>query len=281
LNAHDPWLIAAILLSALVHAIWNLQVKSSSDRLATLISIRCVGLVFGMCVIGFVAPPLAPAWPFLLAAAAVHYVYFWFMIRAYELGDFSQVYPIARGSAPMLVALITVIFASEPLSSSTLVGVFLMSVGIGLLCTGKATIKAVMMALGMGCMIALYSYLSGRGIRLAGHNLSYMAWLEALASVLMVILGVTTMRGRMKAYLQSSWRPALMAGTLSVGGYMIALWAMTYLTIAEVVAVRETSVLFGAVLGAYILKEALATRRIVAALLVVIGVMVLAFSPGG
>jgi drug/metabolite transporter (DMT)-like permease len=272
----DSAIIVLVLCSAVIHAIWNAQVKGSSDRFATLVAIRCAGTLFGFAVLPFVPWPAEESWPFLLGAAACHYVYYAFMLNAYRVGEFSQVYPIARGSAPLLVALLTLIFANEPLPQSTLLAIGLMSSGIALLASGGRAIEPVLYALGTGVTIATYSYLSGRGIRLAGHPLSYMASLEILASIGMVVLGFTTMRTRVMAYLVPQWRTALIAGVLSVGGYAIALWAMTQASIAGVVALRETSALFGALIGAYVLKEGFGARRIMAACLVVVGIVVYA-----
>jgi drug/metabolite transporter (DMT)-like permease len=272
----EPLIIGLVLCSALIHAIWNAQVKGSSDRFATLVAIRCAGIIFGLTVLPFVSWPASASWPFLLGAAACHYVYFGFMLNAYRVGEFSQVYPIARGSAPLLVALLTLVFANEPLPSTTLMAIGLMSAGIALLASGGRGIEPVLYAMGTGITIAMYSYLSGRGIRLAGNNLSYMASLEVLTSVGMVVLGFTAKRKRVIAYLVAQWPTAIIAGVLSVGGYMIALWAMTHASIAGVVALRETSALFGALIGAYFMKEGFGTRRIMAAALVVIGIVVYA-----
>ncbi len=270
----EPWVIGLVLCSALVHAIWNAQVKGSSDRFATLVAIRCAGIAFGAIILPFVPWPAAASWPYLIGAAACHYVYYAFMINAYRVGEFSQVYPIARGSAPLIVALLTLLFASEALSSSTLLAIALMSAGIVLLASGGRGVEPVLYALGTGVTIAAYSYLSGQGIRLAGNNLSYMASLEVLASIGMIVLGFTTMRQRVVAYLVPNWKSAVIAGFLSVGGYMIALWAMTQASIAGVVALRETSALFGAFIGAYFMKEGFGIRRIFAAALVVTGIAV-------
>jgi drug/metabolite transporter (DMT)-like permease len=272
----EPLIIGLVLCSAFIHAIWNAQVKGSSDRFATLVAIRCAGTIFGLAILPFVPLPAPASWPFLFGAAACHYVYYTFMLNAYRVGEFSQVYPIARGSAPLLVALLTLIFASEPLPASTLMAIGLMSAGIALLASGGRGIEPVLYALGTGVTIAAYSYLSGRGIRLAGSNLSYMASLEILASLGMVVLGFTKMRTRVVAYLVPQWRTAIIAGVLSVGGYMIALWAMTHASIAGVVALRETSALFGALIGAYVMKEGFGARRIAAAALVVVGIVVYA-----
>jgi drug/metabolite transporter (DMT)-like permease len=274
----EPLVIAAVLLSALIHAIWNAQVKTSPDRFATLASIRIVGIAVGA-VLAISAPlPKPESWPWLCSAAAMHYVYYYCMLNTYRLGDFGQVYPIARGSAPLVVAVVTLITASEPLPASTLTAIALMSCGIMLLSLSKASFKAVAFALAMGVTIALYSYLSGRGIRLAGSTLAYMGWLEMLASIgLLMMASLPTYRKRVESYIRSNVVTALLAGVLSVGGYIIALWAMSSTVIAGVVALRETSALFGAIIGAYVLKEGFPLRRVFAAVLVVAGVLLLVF----
>ncbi len=252
------------------------MLKSSGDRLMTLIAIRCVGFVLGLFLVLTTPLPNPAAWPYVITAGLTHYLYFWFLFNAYKAGDFSQVYPIARGSAPLIVALLTVLFAIEPLAANTIVAIIVMTVGIMLLSSAKgAGFKPVLFALGTGVTIAFYSYLCGVGIRLSGSRWSYIGWLELIYSVGLVTWGFTGLRDRQLAYWQSHWKQGLTAGVLSVGGYLIALWAMSVATIAAVVAVRETSALFGALIGAVVFKEALATRRIMAAILVVVGIALL------
>ncbi len=252
------------------------MLKSSGDRLMTMVAIRFVGFVVGVSLVFAMPLPNAAAWPYVLAAASVHYVYFFLLLNAYKVGDFSQVYPIARGSAPLIVALLTVLFAPEPIAPSALIAILIMTVGIMLLSSTKgAGVKPVLFALGTGVTIALYSYLSGVGIRLSGSRWAYVGWLEFLFSLGFVVYGLTGLRARTMSYWSANWKQGLIAGVLSTGGYMIALWAMSVATIAAVVAMRETSALFGALIGAFVFKEALVTKRIFSAALVVLGIAVL------
>jgi drug/metabolite transporter (DMT)-like permease len=268
----------AVLASAMIHAVWNAMLKSSGDRVITLVAIRCVGLAFGLAVVPFVPLPAPAAWPYLLLAAAIHYVYFWFMIKAYEQGDFSQVYPIARGSAPLIVVVMTLLSATEPIPTKQLIAIGVMTSGLCLLASTKgASVRPVLYALATGASIAAYSYFSGVGIRLSGSRWAYVGWLEVLVSSGMVVWGGLLLRTRLFSYWQTNWRQGLTAGVLSVGGFLIALWAMSVATIAAVVAVRETSALFGALIGAWVFKEGFAVKRVVAAALVVAGIGVLVF----
>lgn len=270
-------LYALVLLSAIAHASWNAMVKKSGDRLLMLACIRAVGLTAGIVVAIVVPPPSVQSLMFLLGAAAIHYAYYALMLNSYRVGDMSQVYPIARGIAPLLVVLLGTFLAGETLNSLSTVAICLLSLGIlWLAFSGKAVGRhAFLFAIGTGIAIAGYSFLSGLGIRKSGSTLGYIAWLEIATGVGMTSVAYFRRRGIVAEFIQTNWLSGLIAGVLSVTGYAIALWAMTMAAMAPVVALRETSVVFAALIGALFLGEGYVTRRVAASITVALGVILL------
>lgn len=270
-------LYGLVLVAALAHASWNAMVKSSNDRLLMLASIRVVGLVAGLVVAGLVPLPSAESIPFLAAATAVHYLYYALMLNAYRVGDMSQVYPIARGFAPLLVAFLASVFAGEALGPLSTVAVLLISGGIFLLAWsgGSLNRQAVCFALLTGFAIAGYSFLSGLGIRKSQSLLGYIAWLEIATGVGMVSVAYVRRKPVLLEFARTKWQSGLVAGVLSVIGYAISLWAMSSLALAPVVALRETSVVFAAIIGGVFLREGFAGRRVAAAVVVLAGIVLL------
>ena len=270
-------LYALVLVAAVGHASWNAMVKSSSDRLLMLASIRVVGLLAGLVVAGLVPLPSVESIPFLVAAAAAHYLYYALMLNAYRVGDMSQVYPIARGIAPLLVAFLASIFAGELLGPLSALAVLFISVGIFLLAWSGRTVnrQAVCFALLTGVAIAGYSFLSGLGIRKSQSLLGYIAWLEIATGVGMVSVAYVRRKSVLLEFARTKWQSGLIAGLLSVTGYAISLWAMSVLAMASVVALRETSVVFAAIIGSVFLREGFAGRRVAAAAVVVAGIVLL------
>lgn len=271
-------LYALVLVAAVAHASWNAMVKSSGDRLLMLASIRVVGLLAGLAVAVVVPLPSAESIPYLLAAAAVHYLYYALMLGAYRAGDMNQVYPIARGSAPLLVALLAAVLAGERLGPLPTLAVLVLSFGIFLLASSGRSVnrKAVVLALVTGIAIAGYSFLSGLGTRKSQSLLGYIAWLEVATRIGMASVAYVRRKPVLVEFARTQWRSGLVAGSLSVTGYGIALWAMSALALAPVVALRETSVVFAAIIGSVFLREGFAGRRVAAAVTVVVGIALLA-----
>ena len=270
-------LYAAVLVSAIAHASWNAIVKSSGDRLLMLVAIRVVGLVGGIVVASIVPLPSAQSVPFLIAAAGIHYAYYALMVNSYRVGDMSQVYPIARGIAPLLIVLLGASLAGEVLNGFSILAIGIISTGIfALAISGRSINKsAIMFAVCTGVSIAGYSFLSGLGIRKSESLLGYIAWLEIATGVGMVSVGYFRRRDTVIKFARTEWQTGLVAGIISVVGYAIALFAMSKAAMAPVVALRETSVVFAALLGSMFLGEGFAAKRIVAATAVAIGVILL------
>jgi drug/metabolite transporter (DMT)-like permease len=270
--------IAAVLAAAFAHASWNALVKSSPNRLLMLTAIRVVGLITGVTLATQVPIPDAGAWPFLVLAAVCHTLYFALMLQSYRLGDMSQAYPIARGTAPILVTILSAAFVGEVPSLQSWLAVGLISLGILIIALSGTHFNRPLVAFALitGVVISGYSLLSGVGIRRTSNWLSYVAWLEIFVSCGMVLFVAIKHRAAAIEFAQSQWMLAILAGVLSVGGYMVALWAMTRNAIGPIVALRETSVVFAAIIGSIVLKEGFAKKRIGAAVVVAIGVVLMA-----
>jgi len=214
----------------------------------------------------FVHAPAQPSWPYVAASALLHVGYFLFLLRAYREGDFVQSYPIARGSSPVLVTLLAAIFAHESLGLASTLGVLLVAGGILSLAFegGRLQLATVPAALATGCFIGAYSVTDGVGVRLSGDAVGYTVWMCLVWGAAMP-LGYVALRGT-----EGLRRPAneglraCLAGLLSLLAYGLVLWAMQRAPLGVVSALRETSVVFAALLGALLLHQPLGARRAVA-----------------
>lgn len=267
-------LVAALVLaSALVHASWNAMVKGrSGDPLAASTGLSIAWAVIGAPLLFVVSPPAEGALPMLAASIAVHVVYFTLLNAAYREGDLSFVYTIARGVPPLLVAGGAFVVARERPSAIGLAGVVLIASGVLVLgWSSSQRRRVIVLALATAACIATYTLLDGLGARAAADPIGYLVWLTTIQGALFAI-GALAIKGKPLAReVRARWKLGLLTGVLSAGGYAVALWAMTEAPIALVAALRETAVLFGAVIGAVLLREPFGRRRIAAAILVALG----------
>jgi drug/metabolite transporter (DMT)-like permease len=269
-----------VLASALMHATWNAVVKSDVDRLLSFALVMLMGTVIGLIAAPFVAFPAAAAWPWLIASVVIHNFYYVFLLRAYALGDLSLVYPIARGLAPLLVAIIAGRFVGEALAAREIVGVVLVSTGIMALAFARGLPRGgewrpICYAALTAITIAGYSVVDGIGARRAGDAFGYIAWLNVLEGPWVAAVAIWARRGATAAYLRQYWWRGVGGGTVATIGYGIAIWALSVSSMAHVTALRETSSLFGALIGAFILKESFGARRIAAAAILVAGLLLM------
>lgn len=272
-----------VLLAALLHAIWNAFVKIGEDRLIVMAMFNITGLIMGWAVIPFVGLPAPAAWPFIIASSVLHTGYYFFLIRAYDHGDLSQIYPLARGASPILIALGAAFAAGEWLNTQAIIGLGVACAGIISLAFEKGlpwrhNTRAVLFALGTSLFIAAYTLTDGTGVRVAGEPLAYIAWLIALDGIPLIIYTAWTRRTKLSAALHRHWRIGSAAGLASTAAYGLVIWAMALAPMAMVSAVRETSVIFAALIGAVILRERFGLVRGVATVLVVAGVCMLQLS---
>jgi drug/metabolite transporter (DMT)-like permease len=265
-----------VLFAALLHALWNALVRSSSDKLhATLLIVWGSG-AFSAAMLPFLSLPAVPSWPYLGASVLIHVAYFSLLAFSYHQAELSLAYPLMRGTAPALTALAAALLLQESPSAAGWSGIALISGGVLLLAAGAwraGTLPGhtVLPALGNALVIAAYTLVDGQGVRLSGQALSYTGWIFLLTAPLM--LGVAlSLRGR--AVVRRSltgWRIGLLGGACTLASYSLALWAMVYAPIASVAALRETSIVFAALLGWLFLKERISHLRHVSIFLVCAG----------
>ena len=271
----------AVLFAAACHAGWNALIKVGLDPLSTTTLITIGSGVVALVFMPFVGVPAWAAWPWLLASVAIHLVYFASLIESYRTGDLGQVYPIARGSAPLMTASATTLFVGEKLSLIGWVGILALVVGVLLLSTrgGRELAKIDRRAIGFALFTALticaYSVVDGIGARRSVNPNAYSVWLFIGIAMVMLPYAIYRDGPDVVPAMQRFWRRGLAGGALQVLSYGIAIWAMTVAPIAVVATLRETSVLFGAVIAVVVLKEPLRAARIAAACLIVCGLILI------
>ncbi len=276
----DPGVLVLVLAAAVMHATWNALVKSGSDRLVMTAMIMLIPAVPSAAAL-VVLPDLQPAaWPFLLLSLLTHLAYFTVLLGAYRHGDLSQVYPISRGCAPVLVGFGAWVFASEALSTVEMLGIAIVSGGIMSLAwrrraAGPGEWKAVGFALLTALTIAVYLLADGMGVRVAGNAFTYICWLMLLDALPLLVLALWRRRGRIRESFAPRLGLGAFGGVIATISYGITIWAMGVAPMAHVVAVRETSVIFGATIGALVLKEPFGQFRIAAAAVVAGGAVLL------
>ena len=269
--------IALVLLAALLHASWNALLKSSDDRLGVL-TLMTIGAGIGAIpLVIWGAMPTAASWPYIILSAILHTGYNLFLIRAYRIGDFSQSYPIARGSSPLLVALGAALLAGEQMSWWTLLGIVLVSAGIISLAQlkSRASLAAPLAAFTTGAFIAAYTITDGIGARLSGDALAYAGWLFVIDSVPLALIYLWQHRRLPLSTTPRQTLVGLGGGVMSLLAYGIVIWAVTLAPMGTVSALRETSVLFAALIGWLFLGEKLTVRRLSACVVIVLGAIVL------
>lgn len=270
-------LYGLVVLSAIAHAIWNGLMKSAGDRTLTMVAIRSAGLLFGLVALPFVDWPAPESWKWLALTSCVMFAYYALLIRSYGLGDMSVVYPLARGIAPVLLTVVAYLTIGEALGAGQVIAVGLISLGIMVLSVGAgASRQAVGFALATGVAVATYSFFSGLGVRAAGTVLGFQACVEIITGLGMVLYALAMRRADLPAFVRRHGAVDLLAGGISVAGFLAFLFAARSLPLGPVVALRETSVIFGAVLGTFVLKEGFGLRRLAASALVVGGIGLLA-----
>jgi drug/metabolite transporter (DMT)-like permease len=281
----DPLVFAAVLIAAACHAGWNAAVKKGLDPLATTVAIA-VGS-------GVVAIPLAPlaglppagAWPWVIASVLIHVFYFAALIESYRAGDMGQVYPIARGSAPLLTAGASVVLIGETIGAVAWLGIALLAGGVLLLSLrggrdlARFDRRAVGFAFFTALTICVYSLVDGMGARISGNAQAYTVAIFFGNGITMAAYGLFRGGPAVLGGVIRHWLIGLIGGTLSLVSYGIVLWAMTVAPIALVAALRETSVLFGALIAVLVLGEPLRALRLVAAATIVIGLVLIRLQP--
>ncbi len=271
----------AVLFAALCHAGWNALIKVGLDPLSTTTLIAIGSGVVALAGLPIAGLPAAAAWPWLAASVVIHLFYFAALIESYRTGDLGQVYPIARGSAPLMTAGAATVFVGEPLGAFGWSGIVALAAGVLLLSArgGRDLARFDRRAVGFAFLTALtictYSVVDGIGARASLNSQAYVLWLF-LGNALLLVPYALWRDGRdVIPAMRHFWRRGLLGGAMQALSYGIALWAMTLAPIAIVASLRETSVLFGALIAVVVLKEPLRPLRIGAALLIVAGLVLI------
>ena len=274
----SPFVLACVMCAAILHAGWNAVLRGGGDRLWSMtlmmVAVTCVTATAAM----FVPWPNAASWPYVIASAVIHTGYNLSLVRTYRVGDLGQTYPISRGSSPVLVALGAMIFAHEAINIVSALGILLVSLGIiSLAFQGKGlTADFLPTALTTGVLIGAYTVVDGIGVRLSGSSVAYTNSMFLLWSITMPPI-FYAMRGRPPAYTRAQTAMALTGGLVSLLAYGIVIWAMQDGAMGVVSALRETSVVYAAIIGRVFLKERLSARRITSCLAIAMGAACLAW----
>jgi drug/metabolite transporter (DMT)-like permease len=266
-----------VLFAAVLHAGWNALVKGGGDTTLTTTFVALMAAVIAAVLLPFLPPPAPASWPYLGVAAVLQVAYYLLVAAAYREADMSQVYPLMRGLPPLLVAGVAALFLGE---QPTLVA----WAGIGLICGGVLSLavhgrgangQGVAFALANAVVIASYTLVDGAGARLSGSAASYTLWLAVLTAP-PVVLWVALRRGlELVAFARKKWVLGAAGGAATTASYGLALWAMTEAPIAMVAALRETSIVFGTIIAALVLRERITPPRLLATAIIVLGAVVL------
>lgn len=256
-----------LLFAALLHASWNAIVKAGNDKLYSAIGVTGSAALIALLLLPFAPAPSAASVPFMVASTVLQVIYTVLVAKTYQISDMSQTYPLMRGTAPLLVAIISVLFLGDHLST-------LAWSGIAVICTAilamafnsrSSSQRGVVLALMNAVVIAGYTLIDGTGVRLSETALGYTLWSFFLNGSSLLCWAMIARRREASRYLIQHWKKGVLGGMGTMGSYGLALWAMTQAPLAVVAALRESSILFGALIAWLLLKERVAGLRLVAA----------------
>ncbi|MFF4247600.1 EamA family transporter [Streptomyces sp. NPDC001822] len=274
-----PLVAAAVLAAAITHASWNAIAHAIRDQLLSFTLISGGGALIGAVLVCFAPLPAAGAWPYLLVSAGLHVAYMLLLMRSFTLGDFGQMYPIARGTAPLVVTVLAAVFVGERPDGWATAGVAVASAGlVGLALWGirgsgrRPHWPAILAALATGLAIAGYTTVDGVGVRASGTPVGYIGWLMIAEGVAIPVYAGLRRRGGLLPALRPFMARGLLGAALSVAAYGLVLWAQTRAPLAPIAALRESSIIVGAAIGTLFFKEKFGGPRIAAAGLMVVGI---------
>jgi len=265
----------AVLGAALLHATWNVLVKAGADKELETINIAIGSGLVALLAALFLPAPARASWPWVAGSALVHILYFVFLAGAYRWGELSYTYPVMRGGGPMIVALVGALVLGEVLPLHATLGILFICAGILAFASGRHDSRATAFALANAVVIATYTLVDGRGARLSEAPASYTLWFFVANGVVIAVYGWLRRGRAVNAYFAAAWKKAFVGGSCAVASYGIALWAMTRAPIAIVAVLRETAVIFGALIAVVVLKEKLTRRRLAATGAVMVGLIAL------
>ena len=267
----------AVMAAALLHAIWNALIRRGVDKQSMMLVLTLGNALTGLCVVATRPWPAPEVWVWIAASGLIHTAYQLFLAYAYEQGDLSRVYPLARGGAPMIVLAVSLVFALDPVTLPEIAGVLLLGAGLAVMARGVFTsgesLRMLPFAAGSACATAAYTLTDGIGARIGGDPVGYTGWL-LIAAAVFYVPAILALRGaRVVPRAPRVWGVGLVAGACSFAAYAIVVWAMTQAPIALVAALRETSILFAVLIGWWVFREVMNRQKALAALLIVAGVV--------
>lgn len=274
--------ITLVLISAFMHATWNAVVRAGSSRFMTLALVDGTALLICLAALPLVDVPSLQVWGYVLLSVVLNTVYRLFLIKAYEAGDFGQVYPVMRGVPPVLVALFSYFLLHEHLSFQALAGVLLICLGIiSLTFVRKMTalmLRPILMAVGAGVFVASYTVVDAKGVRASETVLQYIIYLTVFQSIPIPLLAFLKARTQFVQAIARQWRVGMLGGVFYLASYGLVLFALSLDAVAKVSALRETSVIIGAIIAALFFRERFGWRRMLSALVIVCGIILIKVS---
>ncbi len=270
-----PIVFLAVLLAAFLHAFWNALIKTGQSKQTGMLILSLGHAAIGLAVVSFRPFPAAEVWPWLIGSGLIHAAYQLFLAYAYDHGDLSRVYPIARGTAPMIVMVVSSVFMIDALARFEVAGILVLGAGLFLMARGifrNGESRAMLpFALGSAAATAGYTLVDGLGARVSGDPATYVGWLLILSAVFYTPAILALKGGAVARAPRRAWGIAMFASACSYASYAIAVWAMTKAPIALVAALRETSILFAVLIGWIVFSERMDRAKAVAAALIVGG----------
>jgi len=266
-----------VLFAALCHAVWNAIVKAGDDPTVTAILVALAGAIISLVVLPFLAQPAEASWPFLAISTVLQVAYYLLVGSAYRAADMSRVYPLMRGTAPLIVAVVTAFALGDHLSAAAWIGVALVSGGViasALASRGSGDMRGTVLAIVNALVIAAYTVSDGLGVRASASPVAYTMWLTVLTALPLVVYAAKT-RPEFARHALANAPIAFVGGALTLTSYGLALWAMTVAPVAVVAALRETSILFGTAIAGIVLKERIPAARLAAIAVIAAGAIAL------
>ncbi|WP_439272589.1 EamA family transporter [Pseudochrobactrum sp. HB0163] len=277
------FVVLIVLFGALLHAGWNVIVKSGTDKYLNAVLVCGGAGVMALIFIPFIPLPLPASWPFILTSTILQTIYLFLVAAAYSSGDMSLAYPLMRGTPPLLVALVSAPLIGEVLTVAQWLavglicgGVLVMALGnLRRLGGGQGASRTVLIALTNALFIAAYTLVDGMGVRASGNAVSYILWTFFFNAIPVVLWAVWNYGAGLGAAIRLRAKLAVIGGAGTLGSYGLALWAMTMAPVAMVAALRETSILFGVILSLFLLREHISIQRLFGAVLIVGGTVLM------
>ncbi len=275
--------VLIVLFGALLHASWNVIVKSGTDKYLNAVLVCGAAGLVALVLIPFLPLPLAPSWPYMIISTIFQVCYLFMVAAAYSNGDMSLAYPLMRGTPPLLVAMAAGPMIGEVLGAGQWLAIGFISCGVLTMAlgsrrktaAGQNTSRTVIIALVNALFIAGYTLVDGIGVRVSGNAISYTLWAFLFNAIPVVSWGIWKYRGELVGHIRQRGHLAMIGGAGTLGSYGLALWAMTMAPVAMVAALRETSILFGMILSLFLLREHISLKRLAGALLIVCGTVLM------